>query len=171
MASSGKSTKESTKNTKDSKKSQGLPLADKILGPNTMGNQQYVPEPLTEEHRRIFQSHVLIPMFIFGKTHAMLGPLSNPNVDHNKLKEFFQTYHRYKPIACAKKPKVGDETHTEENPNLNNRGNPSIDEPIDLIYMNSGFRVFQSCPLFRDASNYLGWLEKIGKKNPKFGKK
>lgn len=26
--------------------------------------------------------------------------------------------------------------------------------------MNSGFRFFQSCPLFGDPSDYLGWLEK-----------
>lgn len=49
MVSSAKTTKELTQNTKDFKKSPGLPLADKILGPNTVGNQQYVPEPLTKE--------------------------------------------------------------------------------------------------------------------------
>lgn len=54
MASSAKTTKESTKNTKDSKKSSGLPLVDKILGPNIVGNQQYVPKPLAKEQRRIF---------------------------------------------------------------------------------------------------------------------
>lgn len=89
----------------------------------------------------------------------MLGPLSNPNVDPDRLKDFFPTYHRYKPIACIKKPKVN-----EENPNPDNQGNLSNDEPIDLTYMNSGFRVFQSCPLFRDPSDYLGWLEKNEKK-------
>lgn len=94
----------------------------------------------------------------------MLGPLSDPNVDHSKLKEFFPTYHRYKPIACAKKPKASDEIHTEENPNPDNQGNPSTDEPIILTYMNNVFRVFRSCPLFRDPSDYLGWLEKIEKK-------
>lgn len=67
-------------------------------------------------------------------------------------------------MACAKKPKVSDETHTEENPNPDDQGNPSTDEPINLTYMNSGFRVFRSCPLFRDPSDYLGWLEKIEKK-------
>lgn len=103
MASSAKTTKESTKNTKDAKKSQGLPLVDKILGPNNVGNQQYVPEPLIEEQRRIFQSQVLILIYISSKTHVMLGPLLNLNVDHSKLKEFFPNYHRYKPIACAKK--------------------------------------------------------------------
>lgn len=30
--------------------------------------------------------------------------------------------------------------------------------------MNSGFRVFRTCPLFRDPSGYLGWLEKKEKK-------
>lgn len=123
MTSFTKITKESNKSTKDSKKTQGLPLADKILCPNTMGNQQYVPEPLTEEQRIIFQSQVLIAISISGKTHAMLGPLSNPNVDPDRLKEFFPTYHRYKPIACIKKPKVNVETHTEENPNPDNQGN------------------------------------------------
>lgn len=115
MASSTKTTKESNKNTKDSRKSQGLPLANRILGPNTVGNQQYVPEPFTEEQRRISQPHVLIPISIFGKTHAMLGPLSNPNVDPDRLKEVFPTYHRYKPIVCVKKLKVSEKTHTEEN--------------------------------------------------------
>lgn len=95
----------------------------------------------------------------------MLGPLSNPNVDHDKLKEFFQTYHKYnKHIACTKKPKVNEETHTEENSNPDNQGNPSTNERINLTYMNSGFTVFRSCPLFRDPSDYLGWLEKIDKK-------
>lgn len=92
MASSAKATKESTKNTKNSKKSQGLPLAYRILGPNTVGNQQYIPESLTEEQNRIFQSQVLIPIFISGKIHAMIGRLSNLNVDHSKLKEFFPTF-------------------------------------------------------------------------------
>lgn len=30
--------------------------------------------------------------------------------------------------------------------------------------MNNDFRVFRSCPLFRDPSDYLGSLEKIEKK-------
>lgn len=94
----------------------------------------------------------------------MLGPLSNPNVDPDRLKEFFPTYQRYKPIACVKKPNINEEIHIEETPNTNNQGNLSADEPIDLTYMNSGFRVFRSCPLFRDPSDYLGWLEKIEKK-------
>lgn len=105
MASSAKATKESTKNIKESKKSQDLPLADRIFGPNTVGNQQYVPEYFTEEQ-------ILIPISIYGKTHAIIGPLSTPNVDHDKLKEFFPTYNKYKPIACAKKLKVIEETHT-----------------------------------------------------------
>lgn len=132
MTSSIKTTKESTKNTKDSKKSSSLPLADKILDPNTVDNQQYVPEPLIEEQRRIFQSRILIPIFISGKTQDMLGPLSDLNADHSKLKEFFPTYHRYKPITYAKKTKASDEIHIDENPNPNNQGNPSTDEPIIL---------------------------------------
>lgn len=91
MASSTKITKDSAKNTKDSRKSQGLPLSNKILGPNTVGNQPYVPEPLTEEQMMIFQIQVLIPISISGKTHAMLGPLSNPNDDPDRLKEFCPT--------------------------------------------------------------------------------
>lgn len=72
----------------------------------------------------------------------MLGPLSDPNVDHNNLNEFFPTYHRYKPIACVKKPKASDKIYTDENLNLDNQDNPSTDELIILIYMNNGFRVF-----------------------------
>lgn len=144
MASSTKIIKESNKNTKDSRKSQTLPFADKILGPNTMGNQQCVLEPLTEEQRMIFQSQILIPISIYGKTHAMLGPLSNLNVDPNRLKEFSPTYHRYKPITCLKKPKANEETHIDENPRPDNQGNLSTDEPINLTYMNQGFRVFRT---------------------------
>lgn len=109
----------------------------------------------------IFQSQVLIPISISGKTHAMLGPLSSPNFDPDRLKEFSPTYHRYKPIACVKKPKANKETHTDENPHPDNQGNLSTEEPINLTFMNHGFRVFRSCPLFRDPYDYLSWLEKI----------
>lgn len=85
MASSKKITKKSNKNTKDSRKSRSLPLADKILGPNTVGNQKYVPEPLTEEQRMIFQSQVLIPISISGKTHAMLGPMISIEIFKKKI--------------------------------------------------------------------------------------
>lgn len=95
MASCIKITKDSTKNTKDSRKSQGLPLSDKILGPNIVGNQQYVPEPLNEEQRMIFQSQVLIPISISGKKHTMLRPLPNPIFDPDRLKDLFPAYHRY----------------------------------------------------------------------------
>lgn len=88
----------------------------------------------------------------------MLGPLPNAMVNPDSLKDFFLTYHRYKPIANGKKPKFSNETVEDLYPD---QSIPSIEKPIDLNYMNNGFRVFLSCPLFKDPSNYLGWLKKV----------
>lgn len=97
MTSSTKTTKESTKDTIESRKSSGPALVHKVLGPNVMGNQQYTPEPPHDElKRKIYQSHVLIPIFVSGKTHVMLGPLSDINANPDSLREFFPAYHRYK---------------------------------------------------------------------------
>lgn len=50
-----------------------LPLFATLSGPVMVGNQQYIPKPKTEEQRRIYASQVLIPISIFGKTHAYLN--------------------------------------------------------------------------------------------------
>lgn len=88
----------------------------------------------------------------------MLGPLPDATVNPDSLKYFFPTYHRYKPIANGKKPRAINET--AENPHPDNQSTPSIDKPNDLDYMNNGFRVFRLCSLFKDPSDYLGWLKR-----------
>lgn len=96
MESSTKTTKDSSKATKESRKSSGVAPVHKVLGPTDMGNQQYVPEPpLAEEKRRIYQSRVLIPISVSGKTHAMLGPLLDATVNLDSRRDFFPTYHCY----------------------------------------------------------------------------
>lgn len=45
MVSSTKTTKDSTKAIKESKKSFGLSPVHKVLEPNNMGSQQYILEP------------------------------------------------------------------------------------------------------------------------------
>lgn len=107
---------------------------------------------------------VLIPIFVYDKTHATLGPLSDTTTNPDSLREFFPTYHRYKPIANGKKPRASDEIETAENPHHENQSTPSIEKLIDLDYMNKGFRVFRSFPLFKDPSSYLSWLRKIESK-------
>lgn len=98
MASSTKAAKYSTKATKESNKSSGLAPVHKMLGPNAVGNQPYIVEPpLAEEKRRIYQLQGLIPISVSGKMYAMLGPLSNTTANLDSLREFFPTYHRYKP--------------------------------------------------------------------------
>lgn len=94
-----------------------------------MGNQQYIPEPpLVEEKRRIYQSQVLIPISISGKTYAMLGPLSYTTTNPDSLKEFFPTYHHYKPIDNGEKPRANDEIEIAENPHPDNQSTPSIEK-------------------------------------------
>lgn len=54
-------------------------------------NQEYVPEPpLLEEKQKIYQSRILIPLIIAGKTHMYMGHFPDPNVDAEKLKKFSQ---------------------------------------------------------------------------------
>lgn len=96
-----------TKNNKARKQQDFLLPITQIAKPSLVGNQEYVPEPpLLEEKRKIYQSQVLIPLFIAGKNHAYMGPFPDPNVDAEKLKKFFPTYHRTKPLAS--KPETND---------------------------------------------------------------
>lgn len=75
------------KNTKESKDS--LPLATKLQSAILAGNQEYVLEPPNQEEKLwIFKSQVLIPYSIFGKTHALMGPMHDPSVDITKLIDF-----------------------------------------------------------------------------------
>lgn len=98
------------KNPKDSKKQTTIPLVHKILGPKVVGNQHYIPEtPLEEEKRRIYQSHVLLPILISGKMHGIAGPLPIINANPERLKEYFLVYHRTKPIASRKKLRTSGE--------------------------------------------------------------
>lgn len=121
-----------------------------------MGNQQYIPEPKTEEHRRIYESQVLIPITVSGKNHAFFGPLPNLNIEPRRLRNFFPTYHKRKPIGQAKRLRAEKTATAEES-------QPLADETIDLRFMNNGFRVFRVTPSFKDPTDYLNWLNKIEK--------
>lgn len=82
-----------------------LPLATILQSAIFVGNQEYVPElPNREKKLRIFKSQVLIMYSIAGKTHALMGPMSDPIVDIVKLRELFPSYHQSKPIVSIKKP-------------------------------------------------------------------
>ncbi|KAI5396598.1 hypothetical protein KIW84_062704 [Lathyrus oleraceus] len=129
MATSSKASKETTKaakvsikSTKVPKKISNLPPFATLPGPVMRGNQQYIPEPRTEEQQKTYESQVLIPVNVFGKTNALLGPFPDLNTDPSKLRDFFPTYHKCKPIGHAKKLRAS----TTEEPQS------SVDEPIDL---------------------------------------
>lgn len=98
-----------TKNNKVGKQHKDfLSSVTHIAKLSLVGNQEYVPEPpLLEEKRKIYQSQVLIPLTITGKTHMYMGHLPDPNVDAKKLKKFFPTYHCTKPLAS--KLKIDDQ--------------------------------------------------------------
>ncbi|KAI5403189.1 hypothetical protein KIW84_050680 [Lathyrus oleraceus] len=115
-------TKTTATKTKAPKKISELPLVIRLSAPLTVGNQQYILEPKTEEHRRIYASQVLIPVSISGKNHALFGPLTYLDIDSSKLREYFPSYNKCKPIGQAKNPRTGITT-TE---------NPKTSETIDL---------------------------------------
>lgn len=155
-----------TKNSKDSKKQTSILLVHKILGSKFVGNQQYILEPPPEEEKwRIYQSQVLIPISISSKTRAIACPLPNINAKHERLKDYFPTYHRTKPIASRKKSKTSDETvSVEPNTVVDTQAKSltePIEKPINLDYMSNGLRVFCSCSLSKDPENYLSWLTKL----------
>lgn len=139
--------------SKSPKKILELPPFTTLPNPVTVGNQQYIPEPKTEEQRRIYTSQVLIPFSISGKTHVLSGPLTDIDTDFRKLKEYFPSYHKCKPIGQAKKPRV--ELTAVENPNATGT--------TDLRFMSNEFRVFRTTPSFKDPTDYLEWLKKIDK--------
>lgn len=80
-----------TKNNKaDKQKEDASSPVSQIVSPLLIGNHEYVSKPpLLEEKLRIYQSQVLIPLTIVGETHEYMGPLLGPNIDVEKLKEFF----------------------------------------------------------------------------------
>lgn len=80
--------KTTTTKTKAPKKISELPPFTTLSAPLTVGNQQYIPEPKTEEQRRIYASWVLIPVSISGKNHALSGPLTDLDIDSSKLREY-----------------------------------------------------------------------------------
>ncbi|KAI5442943.1 hypothetical protein KIW84_011832 [Lathyrus oleraceus] len=136
MATSSKTSKDVSEATKTSVKSKSpkkiseLPYFATLPGPIMVANQQYIPEPKTEEQRKNYASHVLIPIFVSSKTHVLSGPLADLDIDFSKLKEYFPYYHKCKPTGQAKKPRV--ELTTTEDPKTN--------ETIDLRFMNNDFR-------------------------------
>ena len=142
--------------SKKSKASTPLPHAHKLNGPTVVGNQQYVPEPPNEKEKDcIYRSQVLIPVFISGVCHAMLGPLPNPDSDPDRLKIFFPTYSHSKPIGAGVKPKT--HANTEEQ---SNQQSSTENTELNLIYLNNA-RIFRTCPWSKDPSDYLAWLAKI----------
>lgn len=62
--------------------------------------------------------------------------MSDPAVDIVKLRDFFPSYHRTKPIARIKKP-------------------------IDLEYMTATLFVFRYAPSPKRNEDYILWLNKI----------
>lgn len=159
MATSSKASKETTKvdkvsikSTKVPKKISNLPPFAMLPGP-VMRGTQYIPEPRTEEQRKIYESQVLIHVTVSGKTNVVLGPLPDLNTDPSKLRDFLPTYHKCKPIGQAKKLRA----NTIKEPQS------STNEPIDLRFMNNGVRVFCATPSFKDLTDYLNWLNKIEK--------
>lgn len=158
MATSSKAPKEAsvsikttTTRIKAPKKILELPPFTTLSAPLAVGNQQYIPEPKTEEHRIIYASQVLIPVYVSGKNHALSGPLTDLDIDSNKLRELFSSYHKCKPIGQAKNLRTGITT-TE---------NPKASEVIDLRLMNNGFRFFRATPTFKYPTDYLDWLKKV----------
>ena len=154
MITSSKTSKEVSKATKTTsvkskapKKISELPPFTILPSPIMVGNQQYIPEPKTEEQRRIYASQVLIPVpvSVSSKTHALSRPLTDLDTDFSKLKEYFPSYHKCKSIGQAKKPRV-ELTVTE---------NPKTNETIDLRFMNNKFRVFCATPSFKEPTDYL----------------
>lgn len=65
-----------------------------------------------------------------------MGQIPNPLVDDVKLREFFPSYHRTRPIVSIKKP-------------------------INLEYVNTIFRVFRSAASPKRNEDYIFWLNKI----------
>lgn len=52
-----------------------------------------------KKSKKTYRSQVFISLTIAGKTHMYMSPFPDPNVDAEKLKKFFPTYHRTKPLA------------------------------------------------------------------------
>ena len=64
--------KTTTTKTKALTKISELPPFTTLFAPMTVGNQQYIPEPKTEEQRRIYASQVLIPVSVSGKKSCII---------------------------------------------------------------------------------------------------
>lgn len=77
----------------------------------------------------------------------MLRPLPNAMVNPYSLKDFFPTYHRYKPIANGKKHRASNEI--AEDLYIDNQSTPSIEKPIDLDYMKMVLGHFDRVPYSR----------------------
>lgn len=139
--------------SKAPKKISDLPHFTTLSAPLTVGNQQYIPESKMEEQRITDASQVPIPVSVSRKNHALSRPLTDLDIDSSKLREYFPSYHKCKPIGQSKIPRTGITT-TE---------NPKASETIDLRFMNNGFIVFCATPIFKDPTNYLDWLKKVEK--------
>ena len=123
-----------------------------------IGNQQYVPEPPNEREKEcIYKSQVLIPVLVSGICHAMLGPLPNPDIKPDRLKEFFPTYFHTKPIGAGVKPQPQEKTVEQIDPQSS-----TDDGELNLTYLNYA-RIFRTCPWSKDPSDYLSWLDKVEK--------
>ena len=103
MASSSTAAKDSKTvlKLKDPQMATPLPPYATFAGPKVMKNAQCIPEPLEKEKRAIYESQVLIPVLVSKKPHALSGPLSLLNADYDKLKDYFPTYHKTKPIGSS----------------------------------------------------------------------
>lgn len=100
----GVSIKTTATKTKYSKKISELPFFTTFFAPLAVGNQQYIPEPKTEEQRRIYASQVLIPVFVSRKNHALSGSLDDLDIDSSKLREFFSFLSQMQAYGASEKP-------------------------------------------------------------------
>lgn len=128
----------STKNTNGVKGP--LSMANMIPCATVVGNEEYVREPPNyEEKLRIYKSQVLIPYTISETTHALMGLMHDPSEDLTNLREFFPSYHRIKPLV-------------------------SIKGAMNLEYLTTTLRAFQSAPPTKKHDDYISWLDKIESK-------
>jgi hypothetical protein len=147
----GVSIKTTVNRSKAPKKiSELLPFAT-LSAPLAVGNHEYIPEPQTEEQRRIYASQVLIPIIVSDKTHQLSGTLVELDADTSKLGEFLPSYHKRKPIGQARNPRNSSTENTQ------------AEDTIDLRFMNNGFRAFCVTLTFKDPTGYSNWLNKIEK--------
>lgn len=108
------SIKTTANRTKAPKRIFELPPFAMLSAPFAVGYRQYIPEPQTEEQRKIYASQVIIVVSVSKITYALSRTLVYLDADASKLREFFPSYHKCKLIGQARNPRT--ETTSTENP-------------------------------------------------------